>query len=905
MNTDRTTPREPQAVEPVAQVLSDVLDLVDEVVDRVTDSEIDDRLRQLTGPARDKPGPTVREAARRRATPGGGVRDIALFVAFAVSCALGVGVWSVAGTTWDVHRLGYPGVFTALVGVANSVGFRLRIRATTVLFTPVSAAVVLAAAVLPLPELVVSATIGMLISAVVSGQRLLQRAFGVARGCLASTAAGAAIMLVLDTRPDTAVPLPGGFVAAAAAIPVAALAYAAVDEALSTVAVALATRTPVRRRFLDHWDTRLLSRLAACAIAVAGASVLAINPVLLLALPPMVYALHLATASRLRSREERAAWQVLARTTDELNNVDADRVLYAALVRAAELFSADEVDIEVRLPDTDARLVRGSEAGVSFDGAPDHAPRAADRAIPVPLDGHDGDVIGELRLRFRGPVALTEREGYTLRTFAAALSTALRNATAFARTERMAAEHLRAAYQDPLTGLANRRRLQRHATEVLDRAGRGRAALALIDLNRFKEVNDTLGHTAGDRVLVEIARRLEAAAPAGDLVVRVGGDEFAILLTDVRDPAAAVAVTERMLAAIAAPIQIDGMRLSVEASVGIATADDDVDVLELLRRADIAMYDAKRGSRQVSRYAATRDTADLGQLTLGVDLARAIIENEFVVGLQPVVDLGTAEVIAVEALVRWRHPDHGVLGPDRFLDTIERSARLPAFVGAILDRALTAATDWRAAGFHVPVAVNVSPRSLLDPSFPELVLSLVAAHELPPEALVLEVTESVMLGELEVVNEVLGTLDAAGVLLALDDFGTGYSSLVTLDRLPIAQLKIDKSLISGMEGRPKAQLVRSIVDLGRSLDLPVVAEGVELEETRRRLWDLGCPAGQGYLFAPAMPAEELLAAMRAGVGGRRGTFAEPLHQAGTVTHIAAGRHRSNDAAAARTRTNSA
>jgi diguanylate cyclase (GGDEF)-like protein len=523
---------------------------------------------------------------------------------------------------------------------------------------------------------------------------------------------------------------------------------------------------------------------------------------------------------------------------------------------------------------------------VVYDGSPEAARTIPGSVIPIALESHDGDVaIGELRLRFRGNVKLTEREQYTLRTFAAALCTAIRNASAFAETQRLAADHARAAAQDPLTKLANRRKLEGYATEILNKPARGVTALMLLDLNRFKEVNDTLGHSAGDAVLVEIARRLEATATPGDLVTRFGGDEFAILFTELPAPPVAMPRAQTVLASIAAPIDLDGMRISVEATAGIAIADGSADIAELLRRADVAMYQAKKNGQQVTRYAAARDTADIGSLALVGDLARAVAEHEFTVKFQPIVDLGTAEVIGAEALARWNHPDHGELAPGKFLDAIERSTQLAAFAESILDQALTAASKWRDAGYAMPVAVNVSPRSLLDPRFPETIKESLRRHDLPPDALVIELTESLTLSQLEVVDEVLGALREAGVVLALDDFGTGYSSLSTLARVPVQELKIDRSFVSEMDSPAAAAVVRSTIELGRSLELMVVAEGVESEEQRRRLWELGCAAGQGYLFARAIPLDALLAALGRGFAGRPRTLAEPLHEAGSVVRI--------------------
>jgi predicted signal transduction protein with EAL and GGDEF domain len=372
-------------------------------------------------------------------------------------------------------------------------------------------------------------------------------------------------------------------------------------------------------------------------------------------------------------------------------------------------------------------------------------------------------------------------------------------------------------------------------------------------------------------------------------VARLGGDEFAVLLVGLTAPAVAMSRAQAVLAALDGPIDVDGMKLSVEASAGVATAPSSGGVGELMRRADVAMYQAKRDRQPVVRYDRALDTADIAALTLGGDLARAIAEHQFTVNFQPIVDLGTGEAIAAEALARWHHPDRGDLAPDRFLDAIERSGQLAAFAEAVLDQALAAARSWADAGFSLAVAVNVSPRSLLDPSFPDVVAGRLAALDVAPESLIVELTETVTLSQLSVVDDVLSALRLLGVRLALDDFGTGYSSLATLARVPVYELKIDRSFVAAMHDSAPGAVVRSTIDLGRSLGLHVVAEGVESEDQRRRLWELGCPTGQGHLFARPMPAHRLLAALRRGCGGRPGTLAPPLHEAGAVIRMPIGR----------------
>ena len=776
-------------------------------------------------------------------------------------------------------------LLTCLIAVANMGGFHARVRAINLQFSAISPAVLLAAMIEPLEWVVIAAATGVLLSKLVLRLPSNKIAYNVAKEALTS-AAVAGTVLLLGAPPADPSLLAQSLSHHLQVLPAAAIVYAIVDDILFFPVISLATGTSLRRRFVEHWDVRLLSRAAGVAAACAATAMITVDQWFLGALPALLYALHLSVASRVRNREERSAWQRLARTTDELNAVDLKGVLHSGALMAAELFSADEVDVELRQERTATRLVRSTDEQVIFDGSPDSAPPVHGTAIPTLLENYNHeDPIGELRLRFHGEVTLTEREDYTLRSFAAALCTAIRNASTHAETQRLAASHALAASQDPLTGLANRRRLEEYAAEVLARPAKGVTALLLLDLNRFKEINDTLGHSAGDKVLVEIARRLESTATTGDLVTRFGGDEFAILFTELPAPPVAMPRSQTILTTIAAPMDLDGMRISVEASGGIAIADGSTDIAELLRRADVAMYQAKRRGQQVNRYAAAHDTADVSQLVLGGDLARAIDEDEFVVHFQPIVDLGTAEVVAAEALTRWEHPDHGLLFPGAFLDSVERSTQLGAFAELVLDQALAAAVTWRKAGYQMPVAVNVSARSLLDPAFPTTVIERLAAHDLPPDALVVELTESLMLSQLEIVDDVLDSLRAAGIVLALDDFGTGYSSLSTLARVPVQELKIDRSFVGGMGSAAEAAVVRSTIELGRSLELMVVAEGVESEDQRRRLWDLGCPTAQGYLFARAMPLDALLAALARGFGGRPGALAEPLHEAGSVIRI--------------------
>ena len=734
------------------------------------------------------------------------------------------------------------------------------------------------------PAWVVLCTAAAITIAKITARFPVQKAlFGIAKDVLAATAAGL-VFSALDVWPDsTEPPLHVG------AMALAALAMWIVDESLFMPVIALATRSDIRASLRANLDMRVFGLLARYVVAVLVVASLAFadrSPLLLL-VPPVVLCVHLWQTAQIRRREELDSWQRLAQATDALNVVDLDAVLHSAVVRAADLFSVNEADVELHL-DGSVRLVRGTSAGVTYDGDASATTSRAGAVIRTELAGHDGnDPVGEIRLRLTRAVALTESEQYKLSTFASALYTAIRNASAYAELERISAEHAYDAAHDPLTGLANRRELLDQAGKVFtERLDDGMLALLLIDLNHFKEVNDTLGHAAGDKVLREVATRLQTTSRPDDLVARLGGDEFAVLLTGLPTPAMATHRAESLLAALERIIEVDGMRLTIEASGGIALAPGSGGVTELLRRADVAMYQAKRSGQRTANYVHSRDTADVGRLMLGGELTRAMAAQEFVVEFQPIVDLGTGEVVSAEALARWHHPDRGNLTPVQFLETIERSGHLPAFADAVLAQSLAAVSTWREAGFDVPVAVNVSPRSLLDPDFPAAVLNRLREHGVEADRLVLELAETLTLSQLEVVERALSELRAAGVRLALDDFGTGVSSLSVLSRIPVHQLKIDREFVVAVETSSEAAaVIRSTVDLARSLHLTVVAEGVESEPQRHALWELGCVAGQGHLFARPMQVGRMLAVLQRGTGGRPGVLAGALHEAGSVVRL--------------------
>ncbi|MFI0242352.1 putative bifunctional diguanylate cyclase/phosphodiesterase [Streptomyces sp. NPDC016845] len=420
--------------------------------------------------------------------------------------------------------------------------------------------------------------------------------------------------------------------------------------------------------------------------------------------------------------------------------------------------------------------------------------------------------------------------------------------------------------RDPLTGLPNRQWLLERTWSALTDAERigARSALMLIDLDRFRSVNDTLGHLAGDRLLLQIADRLRAALPRGAEAARIGGDEFAVLLPVADSTTSASRVARNLVAALGSPLDLDGLTLVLEASAGLAVFPDHALEAEgLLRRADVAMYQAKRDRTGVEVYESKRDSNTPDRLGLLGDLRLALDAGDVELHYQPKVQFD-GQVAGLEALVRWVHPERGKVPPDEFIAIAESSGLMPHLTEYVLDTALAQVARWRAQGLHVPVAVNVSPRDVHTPGFAGAVAARLARHGVPAGSLQLEITEHVLLEDPQRAADTLAGLTGHGVKMSLDDFGTGYSSLVHLRRLPVSELKIDRSFVARLAvDNEDAEIVRCTVDLAHSLGLLVVAEGVEDDETWERLRDLGCDAVQGWLVAAAMPPDETTAWLRA------------------------------------------
>jgi diguanylate cyclase len=431
-------------------------------------------------------------------------------------------------------------------------------------------------------------------------------------------------------------------------------------------------------------------------------------------------------------------------------------------------------------------------------------------------------------------------------------------------TRRLHAQASRNAFlaeHDVLTGLPNRELFHHRVVAALAAAGRGGppVTVAVLDLDRFKEVNDTLGHGNGDALLCELSRRLGEAIGGDDTVARLGGDEFGLVLTDGGSQSDVVVTLARVRRLLQREIEVSGLPLAVDASIGFAMwPEDGATVDDLLQHADVAMYVAKAAYAGVVRYDSVQDHYDSAKLALVAELKRAIAGDELVLHYQPKASVTSGDVIAVEALVRWNHPDRGLLFPDAFLPIAEQTGIIDALTRWVLSTALRQMDQWGDAAADLAVAINISARNICRVDFADVVLDAMAVSDVPAERLLLEITETALVTDPERAGHTLRQLAAAGVRISLDDFGCGQTSLGYLSTLPLHEVKIDKSFVLDMlDDRSHAAIVRSVIDLAHNLGFEVVAEGVETEQVLAELSALGCDIAQGYLLARPMPAGDL------------------------------------------------
>ena len=624
---------------------------------------------------------------------------------------------------------------------------------------------------------------------------------------------------------------------------------------VSYVAIVLLLRARVRRLLPSIWLDGLIGGLTAAALAVAflpgaavppaAGTVLGIAATVAYPVADLLLLVVVVAAITILGRRADAGWWLLFAGFCIFVVTDA---LYAEQVADGTYVAGGALDLGWLFPRVCFALAAVVPVRRSARLQPD---RVAVLAVPAVC------ALAVLGVLFHATTAELP-PGATLLALAAGLGVIVRTALTF-RDVRAAGELRRQARTDDLTGLANRRAFN----VALDRATQrlaptGPLAVLLVDLDGFKEVNDSLGHHTGDQLLQVVAERLRLLVRSEDVLARLGGDEYALLLHAVSEPEA-VALARRLRDRLREPVRLGAVTLTADASVGVALAPTHARTAAgLLQRADLAMYCAKRQRTGVAVYDEGRDGEGLHRLEMAAQLRRGIDEGQLVLHYQPKLDLRRQAVTGVEALVRWQHPTRGLLTPDAFIPLAESSGLMTVLTEAVLARALAQCAEWRRAGLHLDVAVNVSPSDLLANDLAGHVEALLSDHGLPAEALTIEVTEDILVQNRDRAVAVLARLRAAGVGVAIDDYGTGYASLAYLSDLPATELKLDRSFIVSMLASPRvATIVQSTIDLGRSLGLVLVAEGIEDDLALQALARAGCDVAQGHHISRPVPAGQI------------------------------------------------
>jgi len=718
-------------------------------------------------------------------------------------------------------------------------------------------------------------------------QRPLKVAFNVSLSA-AETAAGVMVFrgLIGTGAGTAAVDNPSTWKAAYGAALVASVIGAAGATLLTRLTSGQVDHGDVRRMFIEG---TLVGQVANTSLALCAANMLSGSPVALIPLGCVITVLVLAYRgyASLGRRYENLQ-RLYAFTRETQRHADEDGAVTTMLDAARRLLGAERAElvliagdgagpfVQTRVDAVSERMTEGpfpiSELSpVWLAAARTGGGLMLPRTTADPSKRHWLAASGwrdGLAVPFRqedgiiGIMALADRttEGATFEPDDLALFSVLVNHAVVAlENSRLLGRLQHEALHDALTGLPNRAFFRERVEAALrERTPDQKLAVMLMDLDRFKELNDTLGHHAGDQLLIEVGRRLDLRLPDGATVARLGGDEFAVVLPDVEDVNAAIAVARQLSTALHTPYELGEMTIDAGGSVGIALCPDHgVDASALLQRADIAMYAAK-SSGLIEVYAPHRDENSPTRLALASELRTAVKERGLEVWYQPQADAHSGAITGVEALARWKHPQHGWVPPEEFIPVAERSGLIHQLTALVIEEAANQWKRWNEAGLDLEVAVNLSMRNLQDPDLVARIVDRLAEVDMPPAALTLEITES------SVVSDPLRTLDTltqlaeSGFVLAVDDFGTGYSSLTYLRQLPVRQVKIDKSFVLGMGlDHGDEAIVRSVIDLGHNLGLAVVAEGVETAGAWRRLAAWGCESVQGFYLSEAVPAPAL------------------------------------------------
>jgi diguanylate cyclase (GGDEF)-like protein len=621
---------------------------------------------------------------------------------------------------------------------------------------------------------------------------------------------------------------------------VAATIYCFIGQAAISLIMATVRRSSWLRFFVAGLPMSGLVLPGNLLLAFAVILLARYSPLTLALTPLVIICLVAVYRHSVRTKVESALWQ-------KLDEVD---------LAGAQL---DETEVVTKATSAARDLFRAETAELVFDPAIDES---APGIVVEPVPGPDGQ-LGILRMTLDGTAELTGVERRVLIRFAHGIGSAVINARLHGETRELAERNAYQATHDDLTGLANRPELQRQVETLID--SKQSIALLILDLKHVKEVNETLGLAAGDMLLCQIADTLRRSVRPDDIVARCGGDEFAVVLTRLSDPSAAEVVALSLLEALGAPVDVEGLQLTVEATVGLACAPDDASSgSELMQRAHVALQLAQASDRDCERWTAERDPSSLDKLALLAELKQALTDDELVLHYQPKTDMPTGVMVGCEVLVRWQHPRRGLLAPGAFIPAVETSGLVHAFTLAVLDKALAQQAKWVRDWPGSTMAVNLSARNLLDRTLPQAVAKLLARHGVAASKLVLEITETSMMRELEVVEGVLSELRDLGVQLSVDDFGTGFSSLTFLQRVAVNEIKIDRAFVDRMlDVESDRTIVRATIDLAHGLGIRVVAEGVEVVEQLDALRTLGCDQVQGYFLARPMPPEQMMDVVRA------------------------------------------
>jgi diguanylate cyclase (GGDEF)-like protein len=823
-----------------------------------------------------------------------------LWLAVAAVAALGGGL-AVAVTDrgpppWEQRAWAWPIVGVALVLVRLwPVGLHFRRQSQTLELSGVP--ILVGLVMLPPGPLLLAAATAILVTVLLRKAPPIRVAFNVSNQVVGTALALLAFRAVLQGASPAH---PRGWLALTAAM----VAYELVTGGLVVWMVTLSNGVP-RPEFFHGLATQLAILLPLdCALAIISVEAYWSEPwaLVVLAGPGLALVVWYRSADRLRSRfDDLQSLYAFGRSLSEVN--ERLDVLRVALHEMRGVLHCRHAELCIPQPsgavryslDGEGAVVRGagsaapSELDVTTSGedlflrrgtgSAYLAERGFADAIAVPV------TIGAER---SGVLIAAEREGtdsYTfdkadldlLRALATHVGTALTSSSHLDRLRKEVAAREHQAYHDSLTGLANRTLFTQVVSSALKRRKGSRlVALLLMDLNGFKEVNDTLGHHAGDAVLKVIGQRVNEAVGASRLAARLGGDEFAFVIPSVVDREEVAATADELLRVVSEPVTVDGMVLSLRASIGVSLAPfHGSDVSSLLKRADIAMYAAKASSRHVTVYDPKIDRNSTRRLVLTSDLQRAVIEEKLELWYQPIAEVRTGRVAGFEALLRWPHPELGMVSPDEFIPVAEQTGLIEPLTWWVLRTAMEEQRSWRDAGYEMPMAVNVSARSLLDTAIVDRLNSLLVDTDVIASNITLEITESSMMLDFERSERILRRLSDIGVRIAIDDFGTGYSSLSRVKVLPVDVVKIDRSFVKNLcTDRGDEAIVRSTIELARIMGHGVVAEGVEDLETWNRLAQLGCTHAQGYYYAKPMTAQDL----RSWVRERQGPSAAPVHR---------------------------